>query len=318
MIVRAVGLAALLLVLGGCVAAPDTQASATSRFELFVLGRAQDGGLPHVGCDREACCASARRTGRVETPACLGIHDRETGALALIEATPAVERQLALLHDLAGSPPRGRQPVDAVFLTHAHIGHYLGLAHFGREVASTKGLPVHGTPRLLAFLRAHGPWQQLVDLGQIELRAVQPGGSVELFGELTVEAIPVPHRDEYSDTVAYRIRGPEQTVLFCPDVDAWGRHDGLLDRLLDGVDVAYIDATFYDGRELPERVRGEIPHPTMIDSMDRLAERASSAPGSIRFLHLNHTNPAFHPGEIADSVRARGFAIAEMGERTRL
>jgi pyrroloquinoline quinone biosynthesis protein B len=315
---RVPGLAALLLVLGGCAAAPAEPTPEASRYELFVLGRAQDGGLPHVGCDRESCCAQARRTGRVETPACLGIHDRQTGALALIEATPAVERQLALLHDLAGSPPRGRQPVDAVFLTHAHIGHYLGLAHFGREVASTQGLPVLGTPRMLAFLRAHGPWQQLVDLGQLDLRAVEPGGSVKLFGALTVEAIPVPHRDEYSDTVAYRIRGPERTVLFCPDVDAWGRHDGLLDRLLEGVDVAYLDATFYDGRELPERVRGEIPHPTMVDSMGRLEERVSSAPGSIRFLHLNHTNPAFHPGDIADSVLARGFGIAQVGERTGL
>ena len=317
MIARLAGLAALSLLLGGCAATPGP-ADAASRFEVFVLGRAQDGGLPHVGCDRETCCAEARRSGRVETPACLGIHDRETGALALIEATPAVERQLGLLHELADSRPRGRQPVDAVFVTHAHIGHYLGLAHFGREVAATSGLPVHGTPRLLAFLRGHGPWQQLVELGQIELRAVEPSGSVELFGALTVEAIPVPHRDEYSDTVAYRVSGPARTVLFCPDVDAWGRHDGLLDRLLDGVDVAYLDATFYDGRELPERFRAEIPHPTMVDTMARLADRAAARPGSIRFLHLNHTNPAFHRGPIAESVAARGFRIAEVGERVSL
>ena len=33
------------------------------RFELFVLGRMQDGEQPHVSCDRE-CCAAARRAGR--------------------------------------------------------------------------------------------------------------------------------------------------------------------------------------------------------------------------------------------------------------
>ena len=105
MIARLAGLAALSLLLRGCAATPGP-ADGASRFEVFVLGRAQDGGLPHVGCDRETCCAEARRSGRVETPACLGIHDRETGALALIEATPAVERQLGLLHELAASRPR--------------------------------------------------------------------------------------------------------------------------------------------------------------------------------------------------------------------
>lgn len=311
-------LAILLLVLGGCLTASTPRSDGGARYELFVLGRAQDGGLPHVGCEREACCASARRTGRVETPACLGIHDTETGALALVEASPAVEAQIALLHELAESGPRGRKPVDAVLLTHAHIGHYLGLAHFGREVAATSELPVHCTARMAAFLRGNGPWKQLVELGQIELREIGDDGRFTLFDGVEVEAIPVPHREEFSDTVAFRIHGPERTVLFCPDVDAWDRHAGLLDRLLEGVDVAYLDATFYDGRELPERAREEIPHPPMVDTMARLAELAESRPGAVRFLHLNHTNPAWNDPDLAAEVDARGFRIATVGERVGL
>ncbi|MEZ5965080.1 MAG: MBL fold metallo-hydrolase [Planctomycetota bacterium] len=289
--------------------ASELPAGTTSRFRVFVLGRAQDGGMPHVGCDR-ACCAAARRGGRRETPACLGVQDRESGSLLLLEATPAVEEQLARLHALAGSAARGRAPVDGVLLTHAHIGHYLGLAHFGREVAATRGLPVWVSTRMATFLRSNGPWRQLVDLGQIDLREFAPGARFAPLAGLEVEAIPVPHRDEFSDTMAFKLRGPRGSVLFLPDVDAWERHAGLLERLLEGVDVAYLDGTFFDGRELPERLRAEIPHPPMVDTMRRLRAFAAAHPGAVRFLHLNHTNPVF-----ADSgLLQPGFALARVGE----
>jgi pyrroloquinoline quinone biosynthesis protein B len=305
-----------LAVLGAC-AAPAVAPADAARFELFVLGRAQDGGLPHVGCEA-ACCAAARREGRAEYPACLGVHDRESGRLLLVEATPAVEPQLALLHRLSGVQGRGRQPVDAVLLTHAHIGHYLGLAHFGREVAATRALPVHVGPRMAEFLRRNGPWSQLVELGQIELRTVVAGERFEVMPGLEVEAIAVPHRDEYSETFAFKLRGPRACVLFVPDVDAWERHAGLLEQLLEGVDVAYLDGTFWDGRELPERMRGEIPHPPVVDTMARLAARAAAQPGALRFLHLNHSNPLFGDESLRREVERRGFRVAEVGERVGL
>ena len=177
------------------------------------------------------------------------------GKLLLIEATPAIEEQLALLHRLAGGAPHGRAPVDGVLVTHAHIGHYLGLAHFGREVCATQGLPLWVSPRMAGFLREHGPWKQLVQLGQIDVREVAPGSTFSPIEGVSIEAIAVPHRDEFSDTLAFKVRGPGRCVLFVPDVDAWSKHPGLLERLLEGVDVAYLDGTFYDGSELPERAR---------------------------------------------------------------
>jgi pyrroloquinoline quinone biosynthesis protein B len=286
-----------------------------ARYEVFVLGRMQDGGLPHFGCERP-CCAAARDAGVREGPACLGIHDRQTGALLLVEATPAIEQQVAHLHELTGSVGRGRRPIDGVLLTHAHIGHYLGLALCGREVASTEGLTVHATPRMAGFLRGHGPWKQLVELGQIVPDELAPGTERELRPGLFVTAIEVPHRDEFSDTVAFKIRGATRTILFCPDVDRWDAEPGLLERLLEGVDVAWIDGTFY-GRpdELPGRDLREIPHPPMTDTMQRLAERAQRARGSIRFIHINHTNPVLREDRTRDEVERRGFRIAELGER---
>ena len=299
-----------------------TADSASPRFEVIVLGRAQDGGLPHLGCTR-SCCINARKTGRLETPACLGVRDLETGRLLLLEATPRIEHQVGLLHELTGSSGKPRKPVDGILLTHAHIGHYAGLIQLGREVASTKATPVWATPRLCDFLRTNGPWSQLVELNQIELNEIAPGTTdgvttpqpFEPLPGLRVEAFRVPHRDEFSDTVAYKLHGPSKTVLFCPDVDRWDAHDGLLEKLLEGVDVAYVDATFYDGRELPGRNILEVPHPPMIRTMELLKAVGRETPGRVRFIHLNHTNPALNDQDLQDTIRARGFPVAEVGER---
>ncbi|HEX6810221.1 MAG TPA: MBL fold metallo-hydrolase [Planctomycetota bacterium] len=307
----------LLLLAAGCAAATEAAAPEPApACELFVLGTAQDGGLPHLGCDRP-CCASARATGRVLFPACLGVLDRRNGKLLLVEATPRIEDQVAMLHELAAVTGRGRQPVDAVLLTHAHIGHYLGLALFGREAAGSRQLPVHCSPRFAGFLRGHGPWRQLVELEQIHLREFTIGEPFEPWAGLSVRAIAVPHRDEFSDTMAFVLRGPERAVLFVPDVDAWERAPGLLETLLEGVDVAYVDGTFFDGSELPDRNLAEIRHPLMTVTMQLLAETARRRPGAIRFIHLNHTNPALHDDAVRQRVEAAGFAVAEQRERVR-
>jgi pyrroloquinoline quinone biosynthesis protein B len=212
-------------------------------------------------------------------------------------------------------------PVDGVLLTHAHIGHYLGLAHFGREVASTRSVPVHVSPRFAEYLRSNGPWSQLIELEQIVLKIFKPGVRFEILPGLWIEPIPVPHRDEFSDTMAYRIHGPNQSVLFVPDIDRWDAPSvgpEFIETLFDDVDVAYVDATFYDGREIPGRNLMMIPHPPMIDSMNRFADHVKRSPGSIRFIHLNHTNPALHDSTVIDEVKRRGFLIASPNERMAL
>jgi len=284
---------------------------------VVVLGIAQDGGLPHVGCSKP-CCRSARKSGRELYPSCLAIHDRDRGGLCLIEATPQIEPQLSRLHQLTGQQNRGRQLVDAAVITHAHIGHYLGLAQFGFEVASTRNLPVFVSQQLSDFLSRHGPWRQLVEMKQIELHQITAGVEFSPLPGIAVTPVKVPHRDEFSDTMAFRIRGPNKTVLFVPDIDSWNDDPGLLDRLVEGVDVAYLDGTFYDGRELPGRDLSKVRHPFMTDTMQRLEDQARQRPGRFRFIHLNHTNPALHDDAIRRSVRKRGFRIAVPGERISL
>jgi len=289
---------------------------ATARFDTWLLGRAQDGGVPHLGCDAE-CCEAARREGRAVYPCCLGVRDRASGESLLIEATPAVEAQVAALHEFAGDPQQNRNPVGGVLLTHAHIGHIAGLLQFGTEVAAADSLPVYCTPRMAAFVRRNAPWSDLVSGGHVDLREITLGGdgrgSFEPLDGLCVEAIQVPHRDEHSDTVAFRLRGPARTLLWVPDIDQWGRPDDLVERLLDGVDVAYVDGTFYDTSECGGRDGAEIPHPCVEDTMMMFADMVASHPGRIQFIHLNHTNPLLRDAARVAEVERRGFGVPEQG-----
>ena len=286
----------------------------------MVLGRAQDGGLPQLGC-RKPCCLDAAARGRRELPSSLGLVDHLRGTLHLVEATPAIQEQVALLQEALPERVDSSPLVDGILITHAHMGHYLGLAQLGREVAATDRMPVHVSQRVDHFLRSNQPWAQLIDLAQIETRVFQPGRAFELSPDLCVEPIPVVHRDEFFDTVAFKFRGPSKVVLFLPDIDRWddpGLGDRFLEHLLDDVDVAYLDGTFYDGRELPGRDLGVIPHPLMTDTMQRLGGLARERPGVLRFIHLNHTNPALEEPLVQDELQRQGFALAEQGECTRL
>ena len=264
--------------------------------ELLVLGRGQDGGLPQLGC-RKPCCLDARSQDRRELPASLGLVDHDRRSLYLVEATPAIEEQVSLLQGaLLGRAPDAPM-LDGLVLTHAHIGHYLGLAQLGREVAATDRLPLHVSPRVGAFLKENQPWAQLLALNQVTLEPFHPGRSFTLTSKVCIEPIPVPHRDEFFDTMAFKFRGPRASALFLPDIDRWddpALSEGFLEELLDDVEVAYLDGTFYDGRELPGRDLSVIPHPLVVDSMQRLAPIAHARPGVIRFIHLNHTNPLLH------------------------
>jgi pyrroloquinoline quinone biosynthesis protein B len=170
------------------------------------------------------------------------------------------------------------------------------------------------------FLRENGPWSQLVALGNLELREIQPGagggegGAVELGEGVAVRAVAVPHRDEYTDTVGFRIEGPRATVLYVPDTDSWDAWGGRLDEVLEGVDVALVDATFYSAGELPGREVSEIGHPLITDSLERFGDAVHAGRLRVHFIHLNHSNPALDPrSPERRAIEAAGFRVAEEG-----
>lgn len=268
-------------------------------WRVVVLGIAQDGGRPHVGC-RAPCCERAR-SGAADrhTAACLALTNGER--VVLFEATPHLGEQLDLLHELA---PRAQPLPERIFLTHAHLGHYTGLLQLGKEAADAEGVVVHATERMTGFLRSNHPWERLYDDGNL---VPGPVDSVQIADDVLVEALPVPHRGEHADTVAFRISGPTHAVLFLPDIDRWEDWELDVGREVSRVTVAYLDGTFFGASELPGRDLSRIPHPFMLDTMDRLAGLG----GHVHFLHLNHTNPVL---DDASPVRERGFDVACPGD----
>lgn len=274
-----------------------------------VLGIAQDGGVPHIGCQQEPCELARRDPSRRQRVASLGLVDDRAGRRFLIDATPDVASQLESLNEGRAAPERGR-PVDGILLTHAHIGHYAGLMYLGREALGARGVPVLATPRMARFLRENGPWSQLVSLGNVELREIEPGVEVVLTPALRVTAVRVPHRDEFSDTVGYVVRGPTSSLLYVPDIDQWERWDRRVEDEVERVDHALLDATFRSSDELPGRAASEVPHPLVMDSMRRLSARAAR----VRFIHLNHTNRLLFDRAAVDEVEAAGFRVARDGD----
>ncbi len=283
-----------------------------------VVGTVQDGGLPHAACSCERCERARREPAFRRHVASLAIVDPglEPPAAFLIDATPDLAAQLERLADVR-RPAAGqvdRAPLDGVLLTHAHIGHYLGLAFLGYEVVHVQGLPVWATARMAQFLRTNGPWSQLVSKNEIALREIVPGVEVALSETVRVTPFVVPHRDEYSDTVGFLITGPHRRLLYVPDTDRWETWEVPLVERLAGVDVAILDGTFYSTDELPGRSVEQIGHPLIQVTMDLLAERVREGALAVYFTHLNHSNPALDPESAAAAeIRRRGFRVLEEG-----
>lgn len=285
------------------------------------LGIVQDGGVPQIGCSDERCEAARRDPDLAHRVASLAVVLPESGRVYLVDATPDLPAQLAALADVTADRP-DRDPLDGVLLTHAHMGHYLGLAFFGFEAVNTRELPVWCTPRMAAFLRENGPWSQLVELGNVELRETAPesnGERVALGDGVTAEAIAVPHREEYSDTVAWKLRGPRRTLLYVPDIDGWEEWGSALEPAFEGVDVALVDGTFYSDDELPGRDVSKIGHPRITESVERFGPAVRAGELEVVFTHLNHSNPALDPGSAARrDLEAAGFRVLAEGEEIEL
>ena len=283
---------------------------------VHVLGIAQDGGYPQAGCYSPECVRAWDDVDRRFFPTSLALVNETARLTWLFEATPALPDQLADLYEIA---PEGQYIFSGVFLTHAHIGHYAGLMHFGHEVMGARNVPVYAMPRMSEFLSTNGPWDQLVRFGNIQLRPLANAQAVELAGGVRVTPFLVPHRDEYSETVGFRIDGPNRSLVFIPDIDKWDQWAADIRDVIRSVDYALLDATFYADGELPGRDMSEIRHPFVTESMALFEELTDDEKSRIIFIHMNNSNPLLdRRSDEYDDVEDAGYRIATQGMRLEL
>ncbi len=75
---------------------------------------------------------------------------------------------------------RGQNNLAGIFLTHAHMGHYVGLLHLGREAWNSDQIPVYAMPRMKAFIENNAPWEQLISLENINMVQLESNRTVSL------------------------------------------------------------------------------------------------------------------------------------------
>ena len=286
---------------------------------------AQDAGYPQANCFKSCCQPAWDEASRARLPTSLAIVDPQTNEVWLLDCTWRLPDQLNLIRQAMmergrgggdSQPYRDGVPITGILLTHAHIGHYTGLIHLGREAVGSHRTEVLAMPRMKNFLQKNGPWDQLVKLENISLSNLENGRQVSLNSRITVTPVTVPHRDEYSETVGFLVKGPDRSLLYLPDIDKWERWEQRVEEVIDDVDLAFLDATFFANGEIPGRDMSQIPHPFVEESLLRFQGLPAEQRKKIQFIHLNHTNPALDPASReARMIERAGMGLARQGSR---
>ncbi|MGB0929203.1 MAG: MBL fold metallo-hydrolase [Chitinophagales bacterium] len=132
----------------------------------------------------------------------------------------------------------------------------------------------------------------------------------EQLQRLKVTPYLVPHRDEFSETVGFKIEGASKSALFIPDIDKWHLWDRDILKEIEGVDYAFLDATFYANGEIAGRDMSQIPHPFMEESLRLFADLPTKE--KVHFIHFNHTNPVLDKSSDAhQNILKQGFRVAK-------
>ena len=178
-------------------------------------------------------------------------------------------------------------------------------------------MPVYVMPKMKQFLESNGPWDQLVKLHNLELILLQADSTVNLNADHSVTPFLVPHRDEYSETVGFKILGQHQQAMFIPDIDKWEKWERDLPDQTASVGLAFIDGSFFKNGEIAGRDMSEIPHPFVTESMQFLKDLPDNEKQKIHFIHFihfNHTNPLLNTSSKQRyTVKEAGFNLAFAG-----
>jgi phosphoribosyl 1,2-cyclic phosphate phosphodiesterase len=246
---------------------------------LTVLGSGTSMGVPTIGCDCAVCSSSDPHDRRTRPSVMISYNGRHV----LIDTTPDFREQ-ALREKIT--------QVDAVFYTHTHADHILGMDDLRPlSFAHKPGrLPLYAEPSAAEFLR--NMFRYIFDadykfggLPQVEMKAID--GPVELFGA-RFEPVTVIHGE--TPILGFRF-GSAAYLTDHSDVPAES-----LDRLRN-LDILFLDALRYK------------PHPTHSTVEQSLKIVHEVKPKRAFFTHICHDLPH----EATDASLPSGVRLAYDG-----
>jgi len=149
-----------------------------------LLGSGTSQGIPVIGCDCPTCLSTDSRDTRLRCSAV--IEDDDT--TVVIDVGPDFRMQ-ALNHGLSN--------LDAVFITHEHNDHIIGLDDLRPMIfKNMKPMQIYAEPRVLDEIRHRFPYafieQTYPGAPRFELMPIHPGDRVQI-GEIIIEAQRVYH-----------------------------------------------------------------------------------------------------------------------------
>ena len=271
-------------------------------FSFKILGTIQDGGYPHPGCYQD-CCENIRNKSNNRLISSGAIINKISKEFWLLDLSPDINKQYHMIDS--------SYKLSGIFLTHAHVGHYLGLMQLGLEVMNLKNIPIYAMPLMKKFIENNSSLKFLIENNNIIVKEINIIKDINLGNDLIISPFLVPHRNELSETVGYKLMTRKKSIIYLPDIDSWDEWNIELIDLIKDNNFLYIDGTFYDKNEIKNRDISKIPHPSVIDTMKLIGRLNKKHKKKIFFTHLNHTNNLLRKNTLEYSnLKKEGYNIA--------
>ena len=257
-----------------------------SRYDILVLGTVQDGGYPHIDCKSRCCLDAWKDASLKKYISSIAIVDHEHKKYFLVDITPDFSEQLNMLYKTYSA----KYVLSGIFLTHAHVGHYTGLFKLGLEMMNSDSVPVYAMPKLMKFLQNNSSTNFLFESNNIVGHIINNNQNIKLSENFNITPFFVPHRNELSETVGYKMQSNNKSVIYIPDIDSWEEWNLNIIDVVKQNDILMLDGTFYNKDELSSRDINKIPHPSILESLEIFRKLPINQKKKIYFTHLNHTN----------------------------
>ncbi|MDY6770219.1 MAG: MBL fold metallo-hydrolase [Candidatus Nanohaloarchaea archaeon] len=262
-----------------------------------ILGSAQDGGVPHLGCSCDACSRARDDPSLQRSAASLRVFDADRDVNYIFDVSPDIRHHV------------GDEFIDGVFLSHAHLGHITGLLYFGKEAFNADEVPLYCSETVAEFLRETSPYRTLIDRENIILNEF--GGSPVSVMGMRVRPVPVENRGYLTtDTHAFTIETGDTRLFYMTDIDRW-TEDAV--AAVEDADIAVVDGCFWSSDEI-DRYEN-VPHPPVEETLEELGHVDTD----VYLTHMNHTNPVLLPdADERQQVEDAGFTVADDGMEIQL